>query len=83
KKDGHIPRPPNQFMLFRAAAHDGEVSGLLPHGHSQRDFSRIVGERWRTMSKDEKAVWKQRQEEVKAAHLLQNPGYRYKPRQLK
>lgn len=73
----HIPRPPNAFMLYRS--HMLKSRGNADPEKRQQNLSRIAGQLWRAMSKDDRAVWHKKAAEVQAAHYAKYPGYKFKP----
>ncbi|KAG2135891.1 uncharacterized protein EDB93DRAFT_1254141 [Suillus bovinus] len=73
----HIPRPPNAFMLYRS--HMLKTRGNADPEKRQQNLSRIAGQLWRAMSKEDRAVWHTKAAEVQAAHYAKYPGYKFKP----
>ncbi|KAG1874497.1 hypothetical protein DFJ58DRAFT_877284 [Suillus subalutaceus] len=73
----HIPRPPNAFMLYRS--HMLKSRGNADPEKRQQNLSRIAGQLWRAMSKEDRAVWHKKAAEVQAAHYAKYPGYKFKP----
>ncbi|KAG1907265.1 uncharacterized protein F5891DRAFT_364406 [Suillus fuscotomentosus] len=73
----HIPRPPNAFMLYRS--HMLKSRGNADPEKRQQNLSRIAGQLWRAMSKEDRAVWHKKAAEVQAAHCAKYPGYKFKP----
>jgi hypothetical protein len=73
----HIPRPPNAFMLYRS--HMLKSRGNTDPEKRQQNLSRIAGQLWRAMSKEDRAVWHKKAAEVQAAHYAKYPGYKFKP----
>lgn len=73
----HIPRPPNAFMLYRS--HMLKSRGTADPEKRQQNLSRIAGQLWRAMSKEDRAVWHEKAAEVQAAHYAKYPGYKFKP----
>ena len=89
----HIKRPPNAFIMFRShccnPAESGEALdapgtpsavqlaglGITDHRH----ISRIASILWKALSPPDKGYWERRAKERKEEHLLQHPGYKYKP----
>ncbi|KAK7207320.1 high mobility group box domain-containing protein [Myxozyma melibiosi] len=50
-----VPRPRNAFILYRQHHH---ASVVADHpGKTNPEISKIIGEQWRHLSPDEKAVW--------------------------
>ncbi|KAG1749676.1 uncharacterized protein EDB91DRAFT_758561 [Suillus paluster] len=77
KEEGHIPRPPNAFIVFRSCLWSNEDFRSLESDH--RNVSRIAGERWRNLSDDEKEPFVQMAKEAKAMHAKMYPNYKYSP----
>ncbi|OJA11436.1 hypothetical protein AZE42_04585 [Rhizopogon vesiculosus] len=77
KEEGHIPRPPNAFIVFRSCLWSNEDFRSLESDH--RNVSRIAGERWRNLSDDEKEPFVQMAREAKALHAKMYPNYKYSP----
>ncbi|KAG1841320.1 hypothetical protein DFJ58DRAFT_75727 [Suillus subalutaceus] len=77
KEEGHIPRPPNAFIVFRSCLWSNEDFRSLESDH--RNVSRIAGERWRNLSDDEKEPFVQMAKEAKALHANMYPNYKYSP----
>ncbi|CCM06318.1 uncharacterized protein FIBRA_08570 [Fibroporia radiculosa] len=77
KEPGHIPRPPNAFVLYRA-----EQARLLkerPIENDQRKISEIVGAAWKSLDEEGKKPWRDHADFLKRMHALQHPNYRYRP----
>ncbi|PVF97835.1 hypothetical protein CPB86DRAFT_815270 [Serendipita vermifera] len=75
---GHIPRPPNAFILFRSdLVARKAVPTSLEADHST--ISKIIGVCWRTLPARQRKRWEQKALEAKAAHKAQYPDYRYTP----
>jgi HMG (high mobility group) box len=75
---GHIPRPPNAFMLFRS---DFLSKGIIPsHVESkQQTLSLLVAICWRELAPEEKKVWNDLAKKMKQEHSLRHPNYKYRP----
>lgn len=73
----HIPRPPNAFMLYRS--HMLKSRGNADPEKRQQNLSRIAGQLWRAMSKEDRDVWHKKAAEVQTAHYAKYPGYKFKP----
>jgi hypothetical protein len=76
RPDGHIPRPMNSFLCFRKfcrAAFD-----LLDH-ESAVHVSKISGAAWAALNQEEREYWDGVAGEVKRAHHLQYPSYKFRP----
>lgn len=78
RKDGHIPRPPNAFMLFRSELWAKEkIKSTVERDH--RQISRIAGHVWNKLSDKERAPYKRRAELAKKRHAEEYPDYKYAP----
>lgn len=73
-----IPRPRNVFMLYRQQTHADIV--LQHPGIANPSISKIIGQKWRSMSDEEKLPWKELAEEEKKLHREMYPNYRYQPK---
>ncbi|KDR85237.1 hypothetical protein GALMADRAFT_340474 [Galerina marginata CBS 339.88] len=74
---GHIPRPRNAFMIFRAEFSSDKISRSVEHDN--RHISRIIGHCWNKLSEEEKLVWRRKADLEKLAHLRKHPDYRFTP----
>ncbi|TFK75969.1 hypothetical protein BDN72DRAFT_359116 [Pluteus cervinus] len=74
-KPARITRPPNAFILFRS---DFLKRKVIPKNVEcrQQHLSRVVGEIWRMLSEEEKAVWRDKALEASEAHRVRNPNYK-------
>ncbi|KAI0325623.1 hypothetical protein GY45DRAFT_210794 [Cubamyces sp. BRFM 1775] len=78
KKPGHIPRPPNAFMIFRSELWNKEkIKSTVERDH--RQISRIAGNLWNSLTDDERAPYQERAEEAKRLHAQTYPQYKYSP----
>ncbi|KAI0358942.1 hypothetical protein OH77DRAFT_1120845 [Trametes cingulata] len=78
KKPGHIPRPPNAFMIFRSELWNKEkIKSTVERDH--RQISRIAGNLWNDLSEAERAPYHQLAEEAKKEHARKYPQYKYSP----
>ncbi|TFK48887.1 hypothetical protein OE88DRAFT_1737113 [Heliocybe sulcata] len=75
---GYVPRPPNAFMLFRAEfVKQKHVPGSIETSHGS--LSKIIGNCWRALPLEEKAVWEKAAKEAKLEHKKKHPDYRFRP----
>ncbi|KAI0651436.1 hypothetical protein C8Q79DRAFT_922196 [Trametes meyenii] len=78
KKPGHIPRPPNAFMIFRSELWSKEkIKADVERDH--RQISRIAGNLWNALSDEERAPYMALAEEAKQDHHRKYPEYKYSP----
>lgn len=77
RKEGHIPRPPNAFMVFRSWLWNKD--NLKSIERDNRNVSRIAGRYWNELSEAERAPFRFMAEEAKARHAQLYPEYRYSP----
>lgn len=77
RKHGHIPRPPNAFMVFRSWLWNKD--NLKSIERDNRNVSRIAGRYWNELSEAERAPFRSMAEEAKARHAQLYPEYRYSP----
>jgi len=78
KPAGHIPRPANAFMLFRADfVRQKHVPGSIETDHGS--LSKIIGTIWRSLPPESKRVWEALAQKTKADHKRDHPDYRYRP----
>ncbi|KAF4616581.1 hypothetical protein D9613_008949 [Agrocybe pediades] len=80
KSEGHIPRPPNSFMIFRS-----EYGPIYREQHQDRrvtceEISQAAGAEWRQLSMAERQTWVKKAMKAKEAHKAQYPDYCYRPR---
>ena len=78
KKPGHIPRPPNAFLIFRSELWNKEkIKSSVERDH--RQISRIAGRYWQELTDDERAPYHVLAEEAKRLHAQKYPDYKYSP----
>ncbi|KAJ3009799.1 hypothetical protein NUW54_g2671 [Trametes sanguinea] len=79
---GHIKRPPNAFILYRAeqlvtfapsASEDGRR-------HRQADLSKAISRTWNSLKKEQKQPWYDLAKEKASEHRKLYPEYVYRPR---
>lgn len=75
---GHIPRPPNAFILFRAEfVKNRHIPDTIETQHS--GLSKIVGACWRKLPFEERAIWEEKAKSASEEHKEKHPGYKYRP----
>ncbi|EKM50102.1 uncharacterized protein PHACADRAFT_188459 [Phanerochaete carnosa HHB-10118-sp] len=81
KPEGHIPRPPNRFFLFRrdfcANLKLGYVDPSLLKPNTS--ISGAAGEAWRRLSEEERKLYKDKEKEEKKKHEAMYPNYTFRP----
>ncbi|GAA5965681.1 hypothetical protein JCM3765_000926 [Sporobolomyces pararoseus] len=78
RPEGHIPRAPNAWILYRSA----RVKELTESGQApklQSDLSKLVGSMWREESAEVKELHARKASVEAKLHAERNPGYSYKP----
>lgn len=72
---GHLPRPPNAFMLYRSF-----FCAVGEHGEDKHNLlSKRAGEKWRELSSDKREPFVQAAELVRKRHADMYPDYKYIP----
>ncbi|KAL1747815.1 hypothetical protein HDZ31DRAFT_60848 [Schizophyllum fasciatum] len=75
---GHVPRPPNAFMLFRSDfVKKGKVPPHIESNHGS--LSKIAGALWRSLPDAERQVWFRKADEEKDLHQQEHPEYEFRP----
>lgn len=75
---GHVPRPPNAFMLFRSDfVKKGKVPPHIESNHGS--LSKIAGALWRSLPDEKRQVWFRRADEEKDLHQQEHPEYEFRP----
>lgn len=78
RKEGHIPRPPNAFILFRSDLWAKQrVNSSVERDH--RQISRIAAFRWNQLEEEERRPFRERAKAEKEYHALTWPNYKYSP----
>lgn len=84
KPDGHVGRPPNSFMLFRADfVNKGRLPASMSNLNTQAQLGKIIAQVWHGLPEEERRVWKRRAAIEKAKHALAHPEYQYRPTHAK
>ncbi|KAF8490271.1 high mobility group box domain-containing protein, partial [Gautieria morchelliformis] len=75
---GHVPRPPNAFILFRSHFCANDV--IPQHqGVTQQMRSRVAAKLWGRMSPEDKKPWHDEARKVKQEHKIRYPNFQYRP----
>ncbi|KAI1270301.1 hypothetical protein F5Y18DRAFT_421794 [Xylariaceae sp. FL1019] len=74
---GHVKRPPNKWILYRASRHS-RIASMYP-GITNSQISTIAGQEWRALPDEEKRVWEDKAERLRADHKRKYPDYKYQP----
>ncbi|KAF3768416.1 hypothetical protein M406DRAFT_44005 [Cryphonectria parasitica EP155] len=74
----HIPRPPNPFIIYRAA-HHRTVSEAHPDA-SNIEISKKIGRQWQSESEEVRDAYRKKAADIKAAFMIAHPDYKYHPR---
>ncbi|KAJ7482900.1 high mobility group box domain-containing protein, partial [Mycena galericulata] len=76
-----VPRPRNQFIIFRNewAASEAQRTTNLPHWQRTRQttLSREASKIWKNMSTDQRLPYMQKAEEERREHAAKYPNYHY------
>lgn len=74
RREAHIPRPRNPFMIFRSEYLAQEkITNDVERDH--RHISRIVGHLWNNTSEEDKAPYRLMAEQEKLEHRRKYPGW--------
>ncbi|KAE9391328.1 HMG-box, partial [Gymnopus androsaceus JB14] len=75
---GHIPRPPNAFMLFRSDfVKQRRVPSSIETSHGS--LSKIIASCWKLLPEIERRFWYKKADAAKAEHKRKYPDYRFTP----
>ncbi|KAI0714196.1 hypothetical protein C8T65DRAFT_694932 [Cerioporus squamosus] len=80
-KEGHIPRPPNEFIIFRKAWLEANKAANSEQATPQRVLSAVIGKAWRASPEHVKDVYRDLAKLAKEDHKLKYPNYVFRPRQ--
>ncbi|KAK0210050.1 hypothetical protein DFS33DRAFT_253588 [Desarmillaria ectypa] len=82
-KPGHIPRPPNVFILFRSECVEELKKRLEGKVYDSNAFSKHVGKHWHSLSKEQQEMYKELAREAARIHKDLYPDYKFKPEKHK
>ncbi len=74
----HIKRPMNAFMVWSKQRRK-ELAQENPRMHNS-ELSKRLGSEWKGLSDGEKRPYIDEAKKIREQHLVDNPGYRYRPR---
>ncbi|KAK4702280.1 hypothetical protein P7C70_g3944, partial [Phenoliferia sp. Uapishka_3] len=83
KPAGHVPRPPNAWILYRSQSIQKLKEDPAFEKMRQPDISKIVGRLWREETDEVKQWYQHKAECKKAEHKNMYPEYRFLPRARK
>ncbi|KAL1945257.1 hypothetical protein VTO73DRAFT_2108 [Trametes versicolor] len=78
-KPGHIPRPPNSFILWRAAFCKDQTDKVTGKHIPQSIISKSAGPIWASLPAAQKNFWVNEAKKAKLAHMAQYPEYKFQP----
>ncbi|KAF9549701.1 hypothetical protein CPC08DRAFT_769020 [Agrocybe pediades] len=79
-EEGHIPRPPNSFIIFRSEYGPFYREMYQDRRVTNKQISRAAGAVWNQLSMAKRQPWEKKAMEAKEAHKAQYPDYQYRPR---
>src|SRR6218665_240939 len=79
--NNRIKRPMNAFMVW-SQIERRHISERNPHMHNA-EISRRLGRKWLTLSDPQRQPFIQEAERLRQLHLVEYPGYKYRPRPKK
>lgn len=74
----HIKRPMNAFMVWSRIRRK-HISSDYPRLHNS-EISKLLGAEWKVLSEIEKRPFIDEAKRLRSQHMLDHPGYKYKPR---
>ncbi|KAL4246159.1 hypothetical protein ABKN59_009326 [Abortiporus biennis] len=83
---GHVPRPPNPFILFRcefSRSHTKEIKAKDGSPLAEKTLSKRAGEAWKKLTVQQREPWKAMAERARRDHAKKFPNYKYKPRRVR
>ncbi|CAN8100102.1 unnamed protein product [Discula destructiva] len=79
KPADRIPRPPNPFIIYRAAHHKA-IADANPEASNNEISAKMIGRQWQSESEEVRQGYRSKAAEIKAAFMLEHPNYKYSPR---
>ncbi|KDQ11153.1 hypothetical protein BOTBODRAFT_114819, partial [Botryobasidium botryosum FD-172 SS1] len=83
KPEGHIPRPPNCFLLYRSWVRQNKMQKIVEGRKNEQNVSVIVGQLWDDLPEHHKDVFRRQAAIMKAEHQARYPNYKYCPKSKK
>lgn len=80
QKEGHIPRPPNGFLMFRS--HYMRNNNTPEANKLQNHLSRNAGIVWKKLSPEQQEPFYRLADDAKERHRIKYPNYCYAPKGL-
>ncbi|KAJ4259639.1 hypothetical protein NW762_007569 [Fusarium torreyae] len=73
-----IPRPPNAYILYRKERH--QLVKQNNPGITNNEISQVLGKCWNMETREVRARYKQKADQLKEEHRQMYPDYQYRPR---
>lgn len=77
KNCDYIKRPANIFMIWAQTYRKKIFEDNTTLNNAE--ISKLLGQQWKTLSNEEKQIYKDKAEQVKQEHKIQFPNYKYRP----